>query len=298
MATSSDEVLEAILASIRSDLRAVSFLDLSATKTAAAWVEHNVPDACSIEPYDLVVSEATQFLHALSVSAPTSLLLVQRPVGTKFDRALAGPGSELSKISRVCTGDVEWVLFAKQPATSQKAVQISVVVPCQDQARPLWRLLTALAGDDETPSWELIVSDRGSFDETSSLLDAVEGSIEVISLTRQATLDEAITVGIERARSDLVAVVDPQVVPTVGWLRAMYDAFLDEPLACYCGGKILSRNDRGEVHEDWDSFRLFGLRLSRWRPDAPGGLAAKLSALATVPDAKITAPGVEGRLLS
>jgi len=297
LASSSDEVLEAILASIRTDLRAVSFRDLSTANTAAKWVKNNVPGACSVEPYDLVVCEADQLPHALELCAPTSLLLVERPVGVKFDSAMAGAGSDLSKISRVRTGEVEWVLFAKQPILPTTPVQISVIIPSQDQARPLWRLLTALAGDDETPAWELIVADRGSFDETSSLLAGVEGSIDVVSLTREASLEEAILVGMQRARSEFVAVVDPQVVPTVGWLRILHETFRANPDACYCAGKVFLRDEEDKVREDWSSFRLFGLRLSRWDFSATGTLAEKLSALGAIPKAYMTAPGVEGRLL-
>ncbi len=297
LTSSSDEVLEAILASIRADLRAVSFLDMSAANTGAAWVRDNVPGACSIEPYDLVVCEADQFGRALEVCAPTSLLLVQRPINTKFAAVTPDARRELSKISRVRAGDVEWMLFARQPTSPPTPLKISVIVPCQDQARPLWRLLTALAGDDEAPSWELIVCDRGSFDETSSLLGAVEGSIEVVLLTREATLEQAIAMGMERARSEIVAVVDPQVVPTVGWLGALFDAFEASPHARYCAGRVLSRDDAGEVQEDWSSFRLFGLRLSQWDFGAPGNLAEKLSALGADSGALITAPAVEGRLL-
>ena len=107
LTSSSDEVLEAILASIRADLRAVSFLDMSAANTGAAWVRDNVPGACSIEPYDLVVCEADQFGRALEVCAPTSLLLVQRPINTKFAAVTPDARRELSKISRVRAGDVE-----------------------------------------------------------------------------------------------------------------------------------------------------------------------------------------------
>ena len=194
-------------------------------------------------------------------------------------------------------GDVEWVLFAKQPASPPAPVQVSVIVPTQDQARPLWRLLTALAGDDEAPAWELIVCDRGSFDETTSLLAAVEGSMEVLLLTRDASLDEAIAMGMQRAHSPLVAVVDPQVVPTVGWLRALFDAFHDHPSASYCAGNVRSMGTNDDPHEDWASFRLFGLRLAHWDFHTEGPLAEKLASLGARSGALVKAPGVAGRLL-
>jgi hypothetical protein len=297
LSNSSDEVLEAILASIRADLHAVSFLDMSSANTAAAWVKEHVPGACSVEPYDLVVCQADQFAQAMAICAPTALLLVQRPISIPLDVSSLPSHEELTKISRVRAGDVEWVLFARQPASPPKAVQVSVIVPSQDQARPLWRLLTALAGDDEAPSWELIVCDRGSFDETTSLLAAVEGAIEVVLLTREASLDDALAMGIERARAPLVAVVDPQVVPTVGWLRALFAAFEDRPGASYCAGNVLSIDADDEPHEDWASFRLFGLRLSHWDFQTVGPLAQKLAALGARSGALIKAPGVEGRLL-
>ena len=143
----------------------------------------------------------------------------------------------------------------------------------------------------------MIVCDRGSFDETTSLLAAVEGAIEVILLNREASLDEALAMGMERARSPLVAVVDPQVVPTVGWLRALFDAFQDHPGASYCAGNVLSTDDNGEPHEDWASFRLFGLRLAHWDLHTTGPLAEKLASLGAKSGALVKAPGVAGRLL-
>ena len=154
LTSSSDEVLEAILASIRADLHAVSFLDMSSANTAATWVKEHVPGACSVEPYDLVVCQAEQFARAMEVCAPTSLLLVERAISTPLDTSSVPSHGELSKISRVRAGDVHAARAGPGPRSGPPRARGASGLPTR-------RAIVAAAA--ATPSWSWSLGQRSCY---------------------------------------------------------------------------------------------------------------------------------------
>ena len=145
-------ILEAILASIRSDLKAVSYVDLTTQRRAEAWIQANVPGASSVRPYDLTVCERARQDEAFAGAAPTALVLVQQPRSRQAplprypgrgcrDRAgLRGPRQ---------SHGVGALRQAPSPSSRPGRVEPGGPVP-RSGAGALWRLLTALAGDDES----------------------------------------------------------------------------------------------------------------------------------------------------
>ena len=171
------------------------------------------------------------------------------------------------------------------------------MVPCRDQARPLWRLLTALAGDDEAPRWELIVVNRGSFDETSELLSAVTGELQQLDLPREATLADAMKAGFECATGEFVAVLDPELVPSPGWMRRACEALDVYTDAVSCSGRVM---DGDEEHPQGSTvggveFRFFAVRRRPFQVESTQDFTRMLTAVASTPGAHVVAPNMRAR---
>jgi glycosyltransferase involved in cell wall biosynthesis len=93
---------------------------------------------------------------------------------------------------------------------------LSCVLPCQNQARILSKLLPVLS-DSLTECgypWELIVIDRGSRDQTAELLGAWTElpGFRSLRLQTQATQEDGFAAGLVAARGDAVVLFDPGVL--------------------------------------------------------------------------------------
>jgi glycosyltransferase involved in cell wall biosynthesis len=121
-----------------------------------------------------------------------------------------------------------------QPAPPFWQPVISVVVPACNEAAGLEafhrRLTAALKTQD---SWEVIYVDDGSTDSTLAVmqaLQAADGRVGVLSLSRNFGKETAITAGLDHAAGEAVVLIDadlqdpPELIPTmiVQW-RAGYD---------------------------------------------------------------------------
>jgi len=110
------------------------------------------------------------------------------------------------------------------PMTSHP--QVSVVVPLLNEAEILPELIRRLkvALLDCTPKFEILFVDDGSNDESPALLSKAatdDARVRVVQLSRNFGQQVAITAGIDRARGDVVVLMDgdlqdpPEVIPAL-----------------------------------------------------------------------------------
>ncbi|MDQ6684764.1 MAG: glycosyltransferase family 2 protein, partial [Pseudomonadota bacterium] len=87
---------------------------------------------------------------------------------------------------------------------------VSCVVPAFNEARALPALLEQLReflGDHFT-SWEIVVVDDGSSDDTAAVLARHEGVVRQVALSRNFGKEAALTAGLDRAFGDVVILLD------------------------------------------------------------------------------------------
>ncbi len=119
---------------------------------------------------------------------------------------------------------------------------ISVIVATRDRAPLLKTTLEALCGQ-VSPGCpvEILVVDNGSVDRTRDVVEAAarDSSVPVVYLTESRPgKSHALNTAVARAKGDLLAFTDDDVLPSPGWLAAYTQAFV-ETGADYAAGRIL-----------------------------------------------------------
>jgi glycosyltransferase involved in cell wall biosynthesis len=116
---------------------------------------------------------------------------------------------------------------------------ISIVVPTRNRARRLRALLASLAEQDDAPSFEVIVVDNASGDDTLRVVGeadaAADAHVRAIHLPRPLGPAIARNRGWRSARGQLVVFTDDDVVAAPGWLAAIAAAHARDPEAVIQG---------------------------------------------------------------
>ncbi|WP_432482798.1 glycosyltransferase family 2 protein [Kineococcus esterisolvens] len=123
---------------------------------------------------------------------------------------------------------------APDAAPADRAVDVSVVVPCLNVVGVVEEQLAALAAQDYGGTFEVVLADNGS---TDGLADHVPGwaqryglDLRHVDASDVRGVSHARNAGLRAARADLVAVCDADDVVVPGWLRALTDAARDADL--------------------------------------------------------------------
>ena len=149
---------------------------------------------------------------------------------------------------------------------------ISVLVATRNRAHHLERLLSSLEGQSlEGLTFELIVINNGSVDDTQSVLERGRSRFKLVALYEgTAGKSRALNHGLKVAAGDLVVFTDDDVTACPIWLRSLHEAFGEYRSAPVFCGPIIPCFPPGtpkwmpnHVGADF----LFG----KFTPDLPGG---------------------------
>ena len=122
---------------------------------------------------------------------------------------------------------------------------ISVIAPTRDRSPALTRLVASLARCEAADiSWELVVVDNGSSDDTASVAKIATGLLGDVPVRwfveSVPGLHAARHRGAREAGSDILVFVDDDIEASEMWLRAIWRAFRD-PAVEIVGGPSLPR---------------------------------------------------------
>jgi glycosyltransferase involved in cell wall biosynthesis len=126
-------------------------------------------------------------------------------------------------------------------AARSEAPQLSLIVCTRNRAEKLDALFDAIGRMRAEVSWELVIVDNGSTDDTASRLEQLthrlSASAIVVRESRQG-LGRARNAGVTAARGALLAFTDDDCYPAVDYIERVVEAFAN-PERAYIGGRIL-----------------------------------------------------------
>lgn len=108
-----------------------------------------------------------------------------------------------------------------------------MIIPARNEARTITEQLDALDAQEWDGTWEVVVVDNGSTDQTATIVDAYARDhprVRLVSAHARAGLNYARNAGIEASRGVAFALCDADDVVAAGWLAAMGGALRDHDL--------------------------------------------------------------------
>jgi cellulose synthase/poly-beta-1,6-N-acetylglucosamine synthase-like glycosyltransferase len=153
---------------------------------------------------------------------------------------------------------------------------VSVVIATRNRAALLGQTLDALAGQHRPgASFEIIVADNVSTDDTAAMVSAFAARADAPPTTylhvETPGKSHAVNAAVERARGELLALTDDDVLPSPDWIDSLAEAFAD-PAIDFVAGRI---KPRWEVEPPaWMSPELYGVLAIPDNGDRPRAIDA------------------------
>jgi glycosyltransferase involved in cell wall biosynthesis len=115
-------------------------------------------------------------------------------------------------------------------------MKLSVIIPCLNAATTIAAQLDALAKQDWTERWEVIVADNGSTDDSLKIVESYKDklpSLRVVDASSRRGQPYALNSGAAAAQGDSLAFCDADDEVAPGWVAAMGEALLQHDfVAC------------------------------------------------------------------
>lgn len=146
----------------------------------------------------------------------------------------------------------------------------AVVIPNWNGAAWLTGCLDSLAAQTLPPA-EVVVVDNGSTDGSLELLAGRPRPVRTIALGRNTGFAFAANRGLEAAESELVALVNTDVVLEPDWLERMANALREHPEAATAACKMVDLRDPGVLYDTGDFLRRDGACEQRGRFERDDG---------------------------
>ena len=135
------------------------------------------------------------------------------------------------------------------PLSGGEAIKLSIILPCLNDEDYLGGQLEALAGQQWSEPWEVIVADNGSTDRSPAIVESYRGRIpnlRLVDASDRRGSAHARNVGARTATGESLAFCDADDEVAPGWVAAMGQALAKyEVVAC--------RLEAGKLNPPWVS---------------------------------------------
>jgi|CXWL01.1.fsa_nt_gi GT2 family glycosyltransferase/predicted O-methyltransferase YrrM/Tfp pilus assembly protein PilF len=142
------------------------------------------------------------------------------------------------------------VLEAQQQALEKMRVSIqprvfdcSIIIPVWNKRELTEQCLTELAKVTSGVTYEVVVVDNHSTDDTASFLSQLSGDIRIIRNNENLGFSKACNQGAQAARGRFLVFLNNDTIPLENWLTAMVAEVVSHPEVGIVGSKLLYEND-------------------------------------------------------
>jgi GT2 family glycosyltransferase len=151
---------------------------------------------------------------------------------------------------------------AEQPEEQQTAADVSVVIPCRNGGDTLGAQLSSLVAQQTTCTFEVIVADNDSTDDTASVVrqfSRQDPRVRLVDASSRVGSNAARNVGVGSARASLILMCDADDIVQPGWIDAHWRA-LRNGAQCVGGGIDYLLPDGRRGHSERKLYRQFSDR--------------------------------------
>lgn len=124
----------------------------------------------------------------------------------------------------------------------QKRFVCSIIIPVWNKVELTRQCLVALGPATEDVSFELIVVDNHSTDETPDFLASLGGDVRIITNNDNLGFAKACNQGAEAATGEYLVFLNNDTIPLKGWLTALVNEVQSDPAVAVVGSKLLYEN--------------------------------------------------------
>jgi GT2 family glycosyltransferase len=124
----------------------------------------------------------------------------------------------------------------------QKRFVCSIIIPVWNKVELTRQCLVALGPATDDVSFELIVVDNHSTDETPELLASLGGDVRIITNSENLGFAKACNQGAEAATGEYLVFLNNDTIPLKGWLSALVKEVQSDPAVSVVGSKLLYEN--------------------------------------------------------
>ncbi len=122
---------------------------------------------------------------------------------------------------------------------SASTYDCSVIIPVWNRCELTRQCVEALAATTGDVSWELIVVDNHSTDDTASFLSALGGDVQIIHNQENLGFAKACNQGARSARGKYLVFLNNDTIPQPGWLKTLVEEAEDDESVGVVGSKLL-----------------------------------------------------------
>jgi O-antigen biosynthesis protein len=173
----------------------------------------------------------------------STALMIWRNEGTlpllaRIWRKLFAPRSSVPGLSTASRIANQWQPLIFQ---SHETPLVSIVIPVYNKHLYTFHCLASVLANTDEVSYEVIVVDDQSQDETASMLAKMQG-IRVITNQSNQGFIHSCNAGASAARGEYLVLLNNDTEPKPGWLRSLLQTFRDFPHAGLVGAKLVYPN--------------------------------------------------------
>jgi len=154
-------------------------------------------------------------------------------------------------------------------------MKVSIVIPCYNSGDKIHELLDSLLKQECKHSWEVIVADNRSTDDS---LDVVKkyihkfDSLKIVSANRKRGAAYARNIGVENSSGEYILFCDSDDVAGKDWLKEMTNAFVQHDfIACRWEIEKLNSSSVVKTRGEGQTHGLMDFAIVKYLPHASGG---------------------------
>ncbi|RLV49277.1 glycosyltransferase family 2 protein [Nocardioides mangrovicus] len=149
--------------------------------------------------------------------------------------------------------------------------QVDVVIPCFNGAATLRAQLSALAEQQSSVPFRVVVADNGSTDGSAEVVAEFDDRFEVADASARRGINHARNAGIAHGAAPLVLLCDVDDLVHPGWVEAYWRCFSDG--AELMGGSLRRVSDQAAPLGEWQRVLNDNLGFLPWATGANCGFA-------------------------